>query len=113
MLSVKMVVCVRVDLEMSVGKVAAQVGHGVLGCYQHISKPTATKAWAEAKAHWDTFGDEKIVVVQIKDLSELHEMASLARHNKIPYSIVEDNVVAIGPAFDDDFIGITDKLHLY
>ena len=43
----KMVILVRTDLGMSVGKVAAQVGHAVLGCYKTASmqKPTNVDQW--------------------------------------------------------------------
>lgn len=36
----KMVVCVRQDLNMSKGKIAAQVGHAVLACYRIACKTT-------------------------------------------------------------------------
>jgi peptidyl-tRNA hydrolase, PTH2 family len=34
----KMVLCVRTDLKMQRGKIAAQVGHGVLGAYKRALK---------------------------------------------------------------------------
>lgn len=50
----KMVLCVRADLNMSKGKVAAQCGHAVLACYRIARRvtPEYVKAWlfrAQAK----------------------------------------------------------------
>uniref|UniRef100_A0A1I8AU36 peptidyl-tRNA hydrolase n=1 Tax=Steinernema glaseri TaxID=37863 RepID=A0A1I8AU36_9BILA len=54
-----MIFVVNMKLKMGVGKVAAQVGHATLGCYQAAER---TAEGAQALDSWDYNGARKIVV---------------------------------------------------
>ena len=60
-----MTIVVRKDLNMSTGKIAAQVGHAVLNCYKEalLTKSSYVK-------NWESSGTAKIVL-QINSLKEL------------------------------------------
>ncbi|KAK0410965.1 hypothetical protein QR680_005411 [Steinernema hermaphroditum] len=55
----KMIFVVNMKLKMGVGKVAAQVGHATLGCYQAAQR---TPEGTSALDSWDYKGARKIVV---------------------------------------------------
>ena len=67
-LQCKMVILVRSDLGMSVGKVAAQVGHAVLGCYK-----VANMEVPENVAQWEMLSWPKIVL-QVESEQQMDEM---------------------------------------
>jgi PTH2 family peptidyl-tRNA hydrolase len=59
----KMVFLVRMDLKMGVGKIAAQVGHAVLGAYQNMEEQFETDSKAEElMSKWEESGQPKIVL---------------------------------------------------
>lgn len=64
----KMVIVVRKDLKMKTGKIAAQVGHGVLGAYkQSISR------YPEKVLEWENNGQPKIVL-KVQSQEELERV---------------------------------------
>lgn len=99
----KMVLCVRTDLGMNKGKVAAQCCHACLGAYRDAihTRPTWVKAWLHR-------GQAKITLkVQSEEL--MNNVAAAAIEAGLPAYIVEDagrtqipagsrTVLAIGPA---------------
>ena len=113
----KMVVCVRQDLGMSKGKVAAQCGHAVLGAYK-----IARRAAPEYVKAWEWRGQAKIVL-KVENEADLDALAAAARAAGLPYTVIEDagrtevepgtrTVIGIGPAPRGDIDAITGKLRL-
>jgi len=101
----KMVCCVRKDLNMSKGKIAAQVAHGVLGAFKIALKLALPRHWVQA---WSARGCAKITL-KVEDETELLLVASSARSHGLPTIVIEDagrtevaagtkTVCAIGPA---------------
>jgi len=102
----KMVLCVVHDLGMSKGKIAAQVGHAVLGCWlAACAGPSAQwLAWARA---WHFRAAAKITLKL--DAADLDAVAAAAAAAGLPHIVIEDagrteipagsrTVVGIGPA---------------
>ena len=99
----KMVVCVRSDLNMSKGKIAAQVGHAVLACYRRAQReaPHWVKAWlhrAQAK-----------ITLKVDNEAQMDAVAAAAAAAGIPFQKIEDagrtevepgtfTVLGLGPA---------------
>jgi len=114
----KMVICVRTDLSMSKGKVAAQCGHAVLGSYKIAKRitPEYVKAWewrAQAK-----------ITLKVDSEAQMDEIAAAARAAGLPSIIIEDagrtevapgtrTVLGIGPAPRSEIDVVTGKLKLY
>ena len=114
----KMVICVRTDLSMSKGKVAAQCGHAVLGTYKIAKRitPEYVKAWewrAQAK-----------ITLKVESEAQMDEIAAAARAAGLPSIIIEDagrtevaprtrTVLGIGPAPRSEIDVVTGKLKLY
>jgi PTH2 family peptidyl-tRNA hydrolase len=114
----KMVICVRTDLSMSKGKVAAQCGHAVLGTYKIAKRitPEYVKAWewrAQAK-----------ITLKVDSEAQMDEIAAAARAAGLPSIIIEDagrtevapgtrTVLGIGPAPRSEIDVVTGKLKLY
>jgi len=103
MSTIKQVVVVRKDLDMSAGKIAAQVGHAcVLGAeYVRKSHPD----WYN---EWERFGQEK-VIVKVASLEQLEEVKRHAISLDLPWREVTDaghtqiapgtvTCISIGPA---------------
>jgi len=113
----KLVIVVRTDIEMSVGKLSAQVAHAAVTCALE-AKAKKTKWFAE----WYKEGQRKVVlkVGCVEDLRELKEEASRA---KLPYAMITDagltelppnttTCLGIGPAPSRDIDSITGSLPL-
>lgn len=78
----KMVLCVRTDLNMQKGKMAAQCCHACLGSYRR-----AVKHYAKWVREWLTWGSAKIALkVPSEDL--LHEIARTAVDANLPCYVV-------------------------
>lgn len=101
----KMVFCVRGDLKMSQGKVAAQVGHATLACWQAATRNPLWRAWAQA---WNYRAAAKITLVVDSD-PQLDAIAAAAEAAGLPHVAIEDagrteipagsrTVLGIGPA---------------
>ncbi len=96
-------VLVRTDLKMGVGKVAAQVGHAVLGAYRLALHKCPFRV-----AQWSEIG-EAVIVLKVKDEKEMQTIANGAEKDGLPVYVVHDagrtqveagtaTVCAIGPA---------------
>ena len=101
----KMVVCVRDDLAMSKGKVAAQVGHAVLGAFRVAQRLALPREWARA---W-LFRAQAKITLKIDGEAALDAVAAAAAEAGLPFIIIEDagrtevepgtrTVLGIGPA---------------
>lgn len=80
----KQVIVVRGDVDMSVGKLAAQVAHASLSAYERCREEKAR--WAE---EWLKEGQAKIVC-EINNLDELRELVEEAEELGIPHFVVVD-----------------------
>uniref|UniRef100_A0A7S2ZHR8 peptidyl-tRNA hydrolase n=1 Tax=Rhodosorus marinus TaxID=101924 RepID=A0A7S2ZHR8_9RHOD len=113
----KIVLCVRTDLGMKKGKIAAQCGHATLGVYKEAVRfrPREVNAWEE--------NAQPKIAVQIKSMNEARGLERAARSRGIPTYMVYDagrtqisagsmTVLAIGPARKDELDAITGKLKL-
>ncbi|KAA8499097.1 Peptidyl-tRNA hydrolase 2, mitochondrial [Porphyridium purpureum] len=113
----KMVFCVRTDLKMGRGKIAAQVGHATLGAYQIALRhaPQYCTAWER--------GAQPKIALQINSESEAIEMQRKAhRAGLVAYDVLDAGktqiaagsltVVAIGPGPAHLIDQITGKLKL-
>lgn len=105
--SYKMVCLVRTDLGMGVGKIAAQVGHAVLGAYQRLIDSNNPQ-WNSDLHKWEHTGNAKIVL-KVKSKEELADLAKKADDAGLNTYVVCDagrtqieagslTVCAIGPA---------------
>ena len=116
-LQTKMVILVRADLRMGVGKVAAQVGHAVLGAYKQglYSEPALMM-------QWEAFSWPKIVL-RVNSEKELMEKFTKANEAKVNAFLVQDagrtqvdpgtkTVLALGPALNKQLQPITGSLKL-
>ena len=112
----KMVLCVNAELAMGKGKVAAQVGHAAVGCYQ-----AAKKKCPHAVQAWERTGCAKIAL-KCPTTQELERVAAAAAARDIPMYLVVDAgrtqiaagsrtvVGLLGPT--TVFEGVTDHLKL-
>lgn len=110
----KQVIVVRLDLGMSVGKLAAQACHASLGSY--------VKAGLVSRKAWDLEGGKK-VVLGCESLDELRLIEVKARDAKLPHLSIKDaghtelkpgtvTALGIGPAKEEEIDKITGKLKL-
>lgn len=76
----KMVILVRKDLKMGVGKIAAQCCHAAVGACRR-----------NTYTDWETQGEAKVVLA-VKDLNELRKYCQLARGAGLPCYEVQDAV---------------------
>lgn len=113
----KLVVVVRDDLEMSVGKLSAQVAHAAVTCALE-AKAKKTKWFAE----WYREGQRK-VVLRVDGVEELRELKELAARAKLPFALITDagltelppnttTCLGIGPAPSREIDSITGSLPL-
>lgn len=119
--SYKMVCLVRTDLGMGVGKIAAQVGHAVLGAYQNLIEANKPE-WNAALLKWEHTGNAKIVL-KAPNKEELINLSKKAREAGLNTYTVADagrtqiepgslTVCAIGPANSFHIDQITSHLKL-
>lgn len=99
----KMVLCVRGDLAMSKGKVAAQCSHAALACYRGAARacPEYVKAWL--------YRGQTKVTLKLDDEAQMDAVAAAARAAGIVCCVIEDagrtevepgtrTVLGLGPA---------------
>lgn len=133
----KQVIVIRKDLNMPAGKLAAQVSHASFGVFSKNFKleqlnenqesititfdknnkfDQAAKIWLSER-----FTKVIVYVKSEKALLDVYEKANL---KGIPNCLIEDagftifneptkTCLGIGPCYQDDLIGITDKLQLF
>ena len=113
----KQVIVVRVDLGMSKGKVAAQVGHAAVSAAENARLNHAD--WWKA---WMDEGQCK-VVVKVQSEDELLELERKARELKLPCALISDRgltevppgtitCLGIGPAPSSEVDKVTGSLPL-
>ena len=94
---------VRKDLDMSAGKIAAQVGHACVLGAEHVRK-----SYPDWYKEWERSGQEK-VIVKVTSLEQLEEVKRHAISLDLPWSEVTDaghtqiapgtvTCISIGPA---------------
>lgn len=77
----KQVIVVRKDLDLSKGKMAAQVAHASLEAYKRAKTTTIME--------WELSGSKK-VVLRVDALDELKDIYKKAKDMKLPISIISD-----------------------
>ena len=113
----KLLLCVRKDLHMTKGKIAAQCAHASIGAFRNAEKNN--KALLEA---WLRCG-QPTIAVQVNNEEEMQEIEQKARSNGVLVNVVRDagrtqviagskTVLAIGPGKDEDIDRITKHLKL-
>ena len=111
----KQAIVVRSDLDMSTGKLAAQVAHAALSAVDHADSETVRE--------WKRAGQRK-VVLGINGERALFEIQEKAKTAGLPTGLIRDagrtqldpdtpTTVAVGPASDDAVDRITGSLSLY
>ncbi len=114
---VKLMLVVREDLGMSVGKTAAQCAHAAVGIVQKL-----TGKRGKLLAAWEACGQPKICV-KCDSIEALLALAKAAEAKKLPVYVVQDagrtevaagttTVLAIGPGVVDDINSVTGELKL-
>jgi len=81
---IKMVLVVRQDLGLSIGKTAAQCGHAAVALYRKMQKKHP-----EFLKRWEGLGEAKIVL-QGKDEAQLSGLAAQAESLGLPWYFVAD-----------------------
>ena len=116
----KMVLCVRQDLGMGVGKMCSQCAHAaVMLCDTTTNSDSEFEKW---RSRWHHRGAAKIVL-QVRSEEELRSIAASGRQAGLPTAVVADagrtqvasgseTVVGIGPAPRSLIDTVTGKLRL-
>ena len=113
----KLVIVIRDDLKMSVGKLAAQVAHAAVTCALD-AKSRKPKWFSE----WYKEGQRK-VVLRAEDLKELRTLENMAARAGLSHAMIADagltelppnttTCLGIGPAPEKDLDPITGSLPL-
>lgn len=113
----KMVFCVRTDLKMQTGKIAAQVGHATLGGYKAARRKHASNLRA-----WERQAQPKITL-QVPSAAMLQQLERNAKALNLTTFVVRDagrtqiaagsiTVLAVGPGDADKINQVTGKLKL-
>ena len=114
----KMVIVVRKDLNMSIGKTSAQVAHAALGAYKLSLKNSSDKV-----ANWENFSGQAKIVLGVGNEKELLEIKEKADKNGLITCLIHDagrtevspntaTCCAIGPDTIQKIDEITGKLKL-
>ncbi|MFQ6075264.1 MAG: peptidyl-tRNA hydrolase Pth2 [Candidatus Bathyarchaeia archaeon] len=80
----KQSIVARVDLGMSRGKLAAQVGHAAVSASEEARKKRV--GWWEG---WIAEGQMK-VVLKVSSLDELLELRDMASEARLPFALIQD-----------------------
>ncbi|EDR21542.1 peptidyl-tRNA hydrolase 2, mitochondrial precursor, putative [Entamoeba dispar SAW760] len=88
----KMVLCVRNDIPMSVGKKCSQCAHAAVGCFQK-----AMEVSPECIIEWESQGAKK-VVVKIESVKEFEMMKQTCEElGVLYYEVVDAGKTEISP----------------
>ncbi|KAF3911441.1 hypothetical protein ABW20_dc0104602 [Dactylellina cionopaga] len=99
----KMILCVRTDLGMTKGKIAAQCGHATLACYKTVTRhaPLLLKRWeylGQAKIALKVDSEEELLMLQAQAMS-LGLVAKVIRDaGRTQIASGSATVLGIGPA---------------
>jgi peptidyl-tRNA hydrolase len=113
--TVKQVIAVRTDLDMSTGKLAGQVAHAAVKVSHKITKEDVLKSWQNK-------GAPKIIV-EVNSEEEINKLKEKAHEQNLPYSVISDlghtelepntvTTIGIGPAEKSDIDKVTGDLSL-
>lgn len=80
----KLVLCVRTDLKMQKGKIAAQVGHATLGAYKEAQKHNA-----QALRTWEGQAQPKIAL-QVPSRDQATRLQNAAKRLNLTTYVVYD-----------------------
>ncbi|CAL8097380.1 unnamed protein product [Orchesella dallaii] len=116
----KMVFVVNASLNMSPGKMAAQVGHGAIALYQDLV--TRQDVYGGPLLQWNECGSKKIVL-QCENASEFEQLTVKAEKSGLPCTTIEDAGLTQIPAGSrtvlavfglvNDVDAVTGNLRLY
>ena len=125
--STKQVIVVNKSLCMPPGKLAAQVAHASMGALlstttRNLDTIFISLPIGSAREDW-LDGIFTKIVVYVKSEKKLLDVFEKALDRRMPCFLVEDRgltffnkptytCVGIGPCWNDEFIGVTDKLQL-
>lgn len=138
-MNTKQVILIRKDLNMPVGKLAAQVAHASLTAITNLMyvdpEDTEFNEQPAVFRELNTFqnsalnlwltGSQTKICLAVNSLEELDKYFELAQKANLPCSYIEDNgltvfngiktatAVAIGPDWSADIDAITSRLRLY
>jgi len=112
----KQVIVIRRDLNMSAGKLAAQVAHASLKSYFATENTPQCNNWLE--------NSYTKVVLYVKSEEALSKLYNKCQEKDIPCSLIMDEgrteldgptftCLGIGPLWEEDFEGITNKLRVF
>lgn len=87
-----MVMCVRTDLKMGKGKVAAQCCHATLGAYKRALKRTP-----DAVRAWEMLGQAKVCLKVDSEEEMLALAEKAAEHGLVNYVVVDAGRTQIAP----------------
>ncbi|CAI5722678.1 unnamed protein product [Peronospora effusa] len=88
----KMVMCVRTDLKMGKGKIAAQCCHATLGAYKRALKRTP-----DAIRAWETLGQAKVCLKVDSEEEMLALAEKAAEHGLVHYIVIDAGRTQIAP----------------
>ena len=114
----KMVIIVRTDLKMSIGKTSAQVAHAVLGAYKLSLQNNITKV-----NNWENFSGQAKIVLAVDGKEQLFDIQKKAKENGLITCLIHDagrtqvapntpTCCAIGPDTVENIDKITGNLKL-
>ena len=114
----KMVIVVRKDLNLSIGKTSAQVAHAALGAYKLSLNKNADKV-----TNWENFSGQAKIVLGVENEKQLFEIKDKADKNGLITCLIHDagrtevspntaTCCAIGPDIIQKIDEITGKLKL-
>lgn len=115
--SIKQVIVIRKDINLSKGKLAGQVAHASVAGYRNVKKSNP-----DVIDMWEMIGEKK-VVVKVDTEKELLDLFQKIKDNKIPVALIRDagltqikpgtkTCFAIGPWYEDDIDKFTKDLKL-
>lgn len=124
----KQVIVVNRNLNMPHGKLAAQVAHASLGALFQLGQKTPTSLNIDfdidSAADLWVNGRFTKIVLYVKSEEALKKVYENAQAKGLPSVLIQDagftvfngkptyTCVGIGPAFPDEFIGVTDRLRV-